>query len=597
MTSNGKHAPVLERDALLKHIADLLDGKPRGEGYQCHCPAHDDDTPSLSLDLGSDGRILLYCHAGCDFDVVADELERKGVPRAALASLPPGMKPNGRNRTSGKAKITAVYDYRDRDGTLRYQTVRLEPKGFYQRRPDGRGGWLNNLHGIEPLPYRLPELLAAIGQGQTVYVVEGEKDADRLASLGLAATCNHGGAGKWQAVHSSFLKGASRVAILPDNDAAGKKHASAVAASLHEAGMEDIRVVDLSGLPPKGDISAWLDAGNTITELDQLVEDARRWRPASEPLASSGYWRILPAAEVLELPAPHWLIAGEIPAGGLTVLYGDSGCGKSFLALDYALRVAQEANVVYIAGEGLAGYPDRLLAWRNHHRLPIDRFHLVDEAIPLLDELAVGEFCAIAAALSPRLIVIDTLARCMLGGDENSARDMGLFIAACNRIQRESGAAVLVVHHTGKNRNGERGSSALRGGADSMIELSNDDGLISLTCAKSKDSEPFRTRYLRLVKVATRQGRESCVLLPAEKVLASEKLTDSQQRALDVLSWETFVKAGCSARILAEQAKIASGSIYRVLNGLMKLGYVTQASRGEPYYISEQGKTALKAGP
>ena len=74
----------------------------------------------------------------------------------------------------------------------------------------------------------------------------------------------------------------------------------------------------------------------------------------------------------------------------------------------------------------------------------------------------------------------------------------------------------------------------------------------------------------------------------------TNQLTDSQQRALDVLSWETFVKAGCSARILAEQAKIPSGSIYRVLNTLMKLSYVTQAKRGEPYFVTDEGKEALK---
>jgi hypothetical protein len=182
----------------------------------------------------------------------------------------------------------------------------------------------------------------------------------------------------------------------------------------------------------------------------------------------------------------------------------------------------------------------------------------------------------------------------MLGGDENSARDMGLFIAACNAIQRSTGAAVLVVHHTGKNRSTERGSSALRGGADSMIELSNHDGLISIACAKSKDRAPFKTRYMRLVNVRSREGHDSCVLLPAEKVLTADRLTDGQQRALEVLSWETFARAGCSARVLAEQAKIPSGSIYRVLNTLMRLNYVSQAKRGEPYYITQEGLEALK---
>jgi hypothetical protein len=573
-----------------------LGGKKRGKSYRCYCPAHDDERASLSLDLGSDGRILLYCHAGCEFETIANELERMGVSRVALAPSPTVHRGNGAGRANGKARIAVTYDYRDAEGNLIFQTVRLKPKGFYQRRPDGKGGWINNLKGVPPLPYRLPDILGAVRQGRRIYIVEGEKDADRLASLGLVATCNHGGAGKWQAAHSAYLQGASDVVILPDNDEAGRRHAESVASSLAQAGIRRFRLVVLPGLPPKGDLSDWLDGGHTIEELHRLVDSAPLRRPtASEaPTTRMTGWRLLSAEEVLTMSPIRWLVEGEIPAGGLTVLYGDSGSGKSFLALDYALRVAQDANVVYVAGEGLAGYPDRLLAWRNHHRQPLGGFHLVDEAIPMLDDLAVMDFIAAVALLKPKLIVIDTLARAMLGGDENSARDMGLFIAACNRIQRETGAAVLVVHHTGKNRSGERGSSALRGGADSMIELSNDDGLIGITCAKSKDNEPFKTRYMRLVTVATRDGRESCVLLLAERVLVTNRLTDSQQRALDVLSWETFVKAGCSARILAEQARIASGSIYRVLNALMRLGYVTQASRGEPYFISEQGQAALK---
>ena len=595
MHSNGKHQTVVSRDALLEQIAGLLNGRKRQNGFQCHCPSHDDAKPSLSLDVGSDDRILLYCHAGCEFETIANELERLGIPKTELAPAP--QRPNSPNgRKVKKPVIAATYDYRNESGETAFQTVRLKPKGFFQRRPDGHGGWINNLKEIETIPYRLPELISAVQQGKPVYIVEGEKDADRLASLGLVATCNHGGAGKWSAKHSSYFKGASQIIILPDNDEAGQRHATSVAHSLHHSGIKDICVIDLPDLPEKGDISDWLDNNHTLQELEGQVRQAETWSPPSpnDSQIGSTRWRLLSAKEVLNLSPITWLIEGEIPENGLTVLYGDSGSGKSFLALDYALRIAQESNVVYIAGEGLAGYPDRLLAWRNHHNQPLDNFHLVDEAIPMLDETAVTEFISLINTLQPKLIVIDTLARAMLGGDENSARDMGMFIAACNDIQRHTGAAVLVVHHTGKNRNSERGSSALRGGADSMIELSNDDGLISISCAKSKDSQPFKTRYMRLVKVATRDGRDSCVLLPSEKVLMTNQLTDSQQRALDVLSWETFVTAGCSARILAEQAKIPSGSIYRVLNTLMKLGHVTQAKRGEPYFITEEGKSALE---
>jgi RecA-family ATPase len=114
----------------------------------------------------------------------------------------------------------------------------------------------------------------------------------------------------------------------------------------------------------------------------------------------------------------------------------------------------------------------------------------------MLDAREVIDFVREISWLQPSLVIIDTLARCMIGGDENSARDMGLFVEACSRVQK-TGAAVMVIHHTGKNSaTGPRGSSALFGAADTIIELSNDDGLIQLRCEKSKDAKPFEDRYI-----------------------------------------------------------------------------------------------------
>jgi 5S rRNA maturation endonuclease (ribonuclease M5) len=123
------------------------------------------------------------------------------------------------------------YDYRDKDGKLSYQVVRDQNKDFKQRRPDGKGGWINNLKGVNPLLYRLPETIEAVSKGETVYIPEGERDVDNLTRLGLAATTNSGGAGKWQDSFSDHLIGAD-VVILPDNDDPGRKHRDKVAKSL-----------------------------------------------------------------------------------------------------------------------------------------------------------------------------------------------------------------------------------------------------------------------------------------------------------------------------------------------------------------------------
>ncbi len=105
-----------------------------------------------------------------------------------------------------KPKIVKAYDYFGADGALAFQVVRLEPKSFRQRRPDGAGGWIWKMAGVDLIPFRLPEVLSAVAAGQTIYIVEGEKSADALAQLGLAATCSPGGAGKWRSAYSSHLE-------------------------------------------------------------------------------------------------------------------------------------------------------------------------------------------------------------------------------------------------------------------------------------------------------------------------------------------------------------------------------------------------------
>jgi hypothetical protein len=148
--------------------------------------------------------------------------------------------------------------------------VRFEPKDFRQRRPDGTCGWTWNVKGVRPVPYRLPELIEALAGDRPVVVVEGEKDADALARWNVPATCNAGGAGKWHTALNEHFRGAD-VVILPDNDPAGKNHSADVAANL--AGIaRQVRVVELQGLPPKGDVSDWIAAGGTADEFWHLVE-------------------------------------------------------------------------------------------------------------------------------------------------------------------------------------------------------------------------------------------------------------------------------------------------------------------------------------
>ena len=247
-----------------REIAQAL-GRPQREGkdWRCNCPIHGGH--SLTLADGRNGAPLVTCFGGCDRKDVIAELRR--------LKLWPEPEPR-RNSLN----IVATYDYRDADGALRFQVCRLDPKSFRQRRPDGHG-WKWSTKGVRMVLYQLPQLLAAAknanGAPWRGYIVEGEKDADRLRQWGLTATTNPGGASngrsKWRAEYNQFFTGAD-VVIIPDNDDSGRAHAATVARHLKPAAAR-VRILELPGLPEKGDVSDWIEQGGTQSDFEALVEN------------------------------------------------------------------------------------------------------------------------------------------------------------------------------------------------------------------------------------------------------------------------------------------------------------------------------------
>jgi len=231
----------------------------KGE-HICWCPFHADGQgkPPHQPNLQVSERGFI-CHACGAKGGLAQLAGRLGVPV----------------RSSGMG-IEVTYSYRDEQGNLLYQVCRFPGKQFRQRRPDGAGGWAWNLKDVRRVPYRLPDLLA--NADAAVYLPEGEKDVERLFSGGLVATTNSGGAGKWRKEHAEALRGRSAI-ILPDNDEPGHKHAEQVARSLRRVA-QSVKVVELPGLPEKGDVSDWLEAGHTVAELQALAEAAPTWEPS-----------------------------------------------------------------------------------------------------------------------------------------------------------------------------------------------------------------------------------------------------------------------------------------------------------------------------
>jgi hypothetical protein len=248
--------------------------------YRCPNQAghsNGDASPSLSISR-SDHRTVACCHAcglaGSPVQVAARLWGHD--PQAAAERLAssigiavPETTKNGKPGQLGTH--VATYEYTDEDGHHLFDVLRFAaPKTFRQRVRQGDGGHTWKLTGVRRVLFRLPVVVEAVGAGRVVFVVEGEKDVLRLEALGLVATCNAGGAGKWRRTeYVETLRGA-RVAILPDNDDPGREHALDVAEHLRGIA-EEVRIVELPGLPEKGDVSEWLDAGHTREELGELV--------------------------------------------------------------------------------------------------------------------------------------------------------------------------------------------------------------------------------------------------------------------------------------------------------------------------------------
>jgi hypothetical protein len=261
---------------------------------ECHAVGRKDEVPSAFVnvrtgiyhDSGGEGETfslwdfaLRFGQYGRWIDVMKDFAAKAGVE---IGNVKAGK--------GGKIK-EAEYHYRDEAGTVRYAVFRSRlptgKKSFTQHPPDGRGGWkfgVGCMDGIEPLPYRLPELLASDPANDPVWIVEGEKDADRLASFGLVSTTNHQGCNSTDTTWPKFLERfrGRECYIIPDNDPGGRTHAGKVAAYLLPLA-RSVKVVALPGLPPKGDVSDWLDQEHDVDELGRLAHDAPAWVASETP--------------------------------------------------------------------------------------------------------------------------------------------------------------------------------------------------------------------------------------------------------------------------------------------------------------------------
>ena len=259
--------------------------------------------------------------------------------------------------------------------------------------------------------------------------------------------------------------------------------------------------------------------------------------------------------ELRKLPRPEYLVKGVLDAGTLAEIFGPTSCGKSFLGTDIGLHIAagwdwnghkvRQAGVLYVNAEGGSAIVNRLDAWQRHHDVSLDdmAFAVVIEPTTLLDEAGVSQVIADAGAVPDLgLIEIDTAARVMPGGDEG-AEAMSYFVAACDRIRAETGAGVVVIHHTGKDTSkGSRGSTVLPFGADTVIEVSQDPAtkIATVHLNKQRDGATgellnFTLKVIELGTDADGDPITSCVI-EATDAKPAKSTTPKQHRALDALN-------------------------------------------------------------
>jgi hypothetical protein len=245
----------------------LPSAKKNGVGWKAKCPAHDDREPSLSINEGTDGRVLLKCFAGCSTDSICVALNVRTSDLFPEREMP--------------SRIVATYDYQDADGKLLFQVVRFEPKDFRQRRPDTTApdGWIWSTKAVEKILFRLPEITRAIQRGLPIFLCEGEKDVLEMVKRGFSATCNPGGAGKWQDSFSETLRGAD-VIIIADKDKAGREHSQLVASKLCGIA-KSVRIIELPDVNGRAvkDAADYFTAGGDVGMIQDLFDTAPEWTP------------------------------------------------------------------------------------------------------------------------------------------------------------------------------------------------------------------------------------------------------------------------------------------------------------------------------
>jgi hypothetical protein len=485
----------------LQLIAKTFGGEVSGQNVLIPGPGHSPKDRSLSVKLAPDRELGIEWHSyagDAPRDVLRYLAGRLGLEAKVPVAPAKTVAPDWRE--------ASAHEYHNADGEPVYRVRRLEDRAPENVRPSGKrpktirqdhwngSAWVSGLNGCAPLLYRLPGLIASVREDETVFIVEGEGKADLLASWGLVATCNSGGAGKWDAAFADYLKDRD-VVILPDNDEPGWGHAEAVAKAVSGSARR-VTVLSLPGLGQKEDVVDWAKRGGNRDMLIDLVNNAAEWSERARKTDIADYPKThaltFLSTRVLmrkSFPPMKWIVPGFLPEG-CTIFAGKPKVGKSWVMLDINLAVGsgnkalsgvkcEQGDALYLALEdNERRLQSRLLKLRADER---SRLSFLTQA-PRLGEGLEDLIRKWAASVErPRLVTLDTLAMVRpptKPGNQAYLEDYGA-VAKCRDLAAELGIAVVIVHHTRKMAGEDpfddvSGTLGLSGAADASAIIRRD---------------------------------------------------------------------------------------------------------------------------
>lgn len=430
-------------------------------------------------------------------------------------------------------------------------------------------------------------LAEGVATAASIFEATGKPVAIAFSANNMAATA---------AALREIVGPTCQVVVVADNDESGTGQREAVKAA------EYIGATWV--MPPVvGDANDYAQAGGDLAQL-------------LEPVQVTTRYKLTPAHQLTELPPVRWQIKKILPARDVVAIYGSPGAGKSFMALDMAVHIAEgkdwmgyrtkPAHVVYVVLEAANGFSGRLKAWQMHHKRQLpDTLHVITHTPFALSspkdisDLIESIKQSIGDDHGGLVVFIDTLARAMGTFEENDNNDMGRVIQACDAISRTLQATVAAVAHPGKDSSkGLRGGSALLGGLDTVIQLEKDEtGIRTWKIEKQKEGEDGLSGQFKLDVITIGEDEDgdeitSAVVMPVE---------------LDELNIYSIKESKGLAqyRKYFEEAVFDSGRFDKRLNGaFISADAWNEYSKKRPHesdgarkaYLSKAKKALMEAG-